>query len=126
MRNVLKAALTVWYALLMMFFLLAAATSALAVLQGFEDGNDSATGAGALGLLAFGWGVRRYIIVCYATGRGCPLCTLEHDTHTQSTKMDAILDNQFYAYEHGDENYPLAGAKLSFSGKYAQKSPRKR
>ncbi len=61
MRNVLKAALTVWYALLMMFFLLATATSALAVLQGLEDSNDSATGAGALGLFAFGWGVKRYM-----------------------------------------------------------------
>jgi len=66
------------------------------------------------------------IIVCYATARGCPLCTLEHDTHTQSTQMDAILENKFYAYEHGDENYPKAGSPLSWNEKYLQRNPKRK
>jgi hypothetical protein len=42
------------------------------------------------------------IIVTYATGRGCPLCALEEETDTRSTKMDAICANRFYANEEVD------------------------
>jgi len=61
MGHVAKAALTCWYMLLTMTFCFLAAVSVLMILWGLSEQSDEALGAGALGVFAFGWGVKRYL-----------------------------------------------------------------
>jgi len=43
------------------------------------------------------------ILVVYATGRGCPLCSLEAETGTRSTHTDSLLSNR--KVREGFENH---------------------
>jgi hypothetical protein len=61
MGHVAKAALTCWYMALVMAFLFGACISFMVLMWGFTAPLDEAVGAGAIGLFAFGWGVRRYM-----------------------------------------------------------------
>ncbi len=61
MGNVLKAALTTWYALLTGAFIFGAAAAFMTLMTGFTEPRDEYVGAGAFALFSFGWGARTYL-----------------------------------------------------------------
>jgi drug/metabolite transporter (DMT)-like permease len=61
MKEVLKAFLTAWYALLMMVFILGTAVAFLTFVNGlFDDSPPNSAWAGALGVAVFGYAVWHY------------------------------------------------------------------
>jgi hypothetical protein len=60
MREILKAALTLWYGVLMMAFIFLTATSFLSCIVGLAEERPDMLGAGIVGLIVFGCALRRY------------------------------------------------------------------